>query len=169
MIILGIDPGLATTGYGVIESQGSKIKLIDFGIITTPSDKSLPERLEMIASTFKTLLSKHTVDEVAIEELFFNTNAKTAMAVAQARGIYLLISQASRIPIASYSPPQIKSGISGYGQASKSQVQFMVKKLLNLETTPKPDDAADALAIAICHNNMRSSKNTIKEALKQTN
>ena len=158
MKILGIDPGLATTGYGIIHVKGSKITVCDFGIITTPSDKTLPERLEIIASAFKKILTENQVNEVAIEELFFNNNAKTALSVAQARGIYLLIAQASRIPIESYTPTQIKSGISGYGQAAKSQVQYMVQKLLNLKEKPKPDDAADALAIAICHNNSRSLK-----------
>ena len=128
----------------------------------TPGYWTLAERLEIIASAFKKILTKYKINEVAIEELFFNSNTKTALAVAQARGIYLLIAQASRIPIESYTPSQIKSGISGYGQASKSQVQYMVKKLLNLKETPKPDDAADALAIAICHHNTRSTKKTLQ-------
>tara|TARA_B100000131_G_C18099833_1_gene605551 strand:- start:640 stop:1143 length:504 start_codon:yes stop_codon:yes gene_type:complete len=162
MKILGIDPGLATTGYGIITITGSKFTLSDYGIITTPADKTLPERLEIIASAFKKTLIKHNIDEVAIEELFFNSNTKTALAVAQARGIYLLIAQASRIPIKSYTPSQIKCGISGYGQATKSQVQYMVKKLLNLTEIPKPDDAADALAIAICHHNSRSIKKELQ-------
>ena len=162
MRILGIDPGLATTGYGIINVEGSKISIIDYGIITTPADKKLPERLEIIASAFKKILTDHQIDEVAVEELFFNNNAKTALAVAQARGIYLLIAQASKIPIESYTPSQIKAGISGYGQASKPQVQYMVQKLLNLKEKPKPDDAADALAIAICHNNSRTTKKTLQ-------
>ena len=161
MKILGIDPGLATTGYGIIDIKGSKYSICDYGSITTPADKTLAERLEIIASAFKKILTKYKINEVAIEELFFNSNTKTALAVAQARGIYLLIAQASRIPIESYTPSQIKSGISGYGQASKSQVQYMVKKLLNLKETPKPDDAADALAIAILHLNTRSTKKTL--------
>ena len=162
MKILGIDPGLATTGYGIIDIKGSKYSICDYGIISTPADKTLAERLEIIASAFKKILTKYKINEVAIEELFFNSNTKTALAVAQARGIYLLIAQASRIPIESYTPSQIKSGISGYGQASKSQVQYMVKKLLNLKETPKPDDAADALAIAICHHNTRSTKKALQ-------
>lgn len=151
MIILGIDPGLATTGYGVIEKKGSKLIPIDYGILSTSLTQSLPERLANIFKDLLQLFKKFNIEEVAVEELFFNNNAKTAMAVAQARGVILLAAQEEKKDIFSYTPPQVKSCVCGFGKAVKEQVQYMVKQLLNLELTPKPDDAADALAVAICH------------------
>ncbi len=153
MIILGLDPGLATTGYGVIKKTGSKITMLDYGTLKTPANTPLPQRLKSIATQLTELLNTYAIDEFAIESLFFNTNTKTAIDVAQARGVLVLLGEQANKPIYNYTPPQVKSGICGYGKAIKSQVQFMVKKLLNLKTTPKPDDAADALALAICHSN----------------
>ena len=162
MKILGIDPGLATTGYGIIEIIGSKISHIDCGILSTPANTPLAERLSMIGKTFKALIKQNIITDIAIEDLFFNTNTKTALAVAQARGVVLYLAEEAHLNISSYTPPQIKAGICGYGQASKSQVKYMVKKLLNLQFDPKPDDAADALAIAICHSNYRSTHQKLK-------
>ena len=151
MIILGLDPGLASCGYGVIRYTGSQFKLIDFGVIKTKAKEDEPRRLKQIYSALTALFQNHPISQVGIEKLFFNTNTKTAMSVAQARGICLLVSELHNCPTFSYTPPQIKSGVCGYGSADKQQVQFMVKTLLNMKHTPKPDDAADALAVAINH------------------
>jgi len=155
MIILGIDPGTATTGYGVIETEGNRFRVVDYGCILTKANTPLDERLEKIHLGLELLLKKHQPFEVAVEELFFSSNAKTAMAVGQARGVVLLTCRKNHCPIAEYTPNQVKNAICGYGKADKCQVQKMVKMLLSLEVLPKPDDAADALAIAICHANSR--------------
>ena len=151
MKILGLDPGLATTGWGVIEKVGSKIILCNYGVMLTLPETPLPKRLNEIDVQLTKLMKQFDVSDVAVEELFFSTNRKTAMLVAQARGVLLNRIESCNKRYASYTPLQIKSAISGYGSASKKQVQFMVKKLLNCKLTPKPDDAADALAVAICH------------------
>lgn len=151
MIILGIDPGIATTGVGVIKKEGSKFKFIHYGVIKTTPDINLPARLGSLYEQLNTLILLHKPEAVAVEELFFNKNTKTAMVVAQARGVILLCAQISNIKVTGYTPPQIKLAVCGYGKAAKNQVQHMVKRLLNLEVIPRPDDAADALAIAICH------------------
>ncbi|RAP26770.1 crossover junction endodeoxyribonuclease RuvC [Candidatus Marinamargulisbacteria bacterium SCGC AG-343-D04] len=151
MIILGLDPGLATTGFGIIEKKRSKLIPLDYGVLITAPTLTLPERLSIISKELRKLFKKYTIEEVAVEELFFNTNTKTAMAVAQARGVMLLAAQDQKKSVFSYTPPQVKSGVCGFGKAVKEQVQYMVKQLLHLDSTPKPDDAADALAVAICH------------------
>ncbi len=151
MIVIGIDPGIATTGFGVIEKIGSKLKLIDYGVISTPAHTPLSRRLGQLASELRGLIGRTTPVHMAVEELFFNTNAKTALIVAQARGVILLVGEETGLPVYGYTPIQVKLGVSGYGRADKNQVQQMVKQLLNLDKIPKPDDAADALAIAICH------------------
>ena len=158
MIILGIDPGLATTGYGLIEKNGSKISHIESGIISTPPHTPLAQRLKTISKTLTTIITLFSPKVVAVEELFFNNNAKTAMLVGQARGVILLTTANFELDIVDYTPLQIKSDICGYGKAEKKQVQYMVKKLLNLSCVPKPDDAADALAIAICHSHNHKLK-----------
>ena len=151
MIILGLDPGLATTGYGIIDVEGNKFSLIKYGtIITSPKD-TLSQRIKQIYQECTSLLSIHNPSIVAIESLFFSRNTKTALIVAQARGILLLCAENYNKPIYEYPPPQIKLGICGYGKATKQQIQYMTKQLLNLTQIPKPDDAADALGIAICH------------------
>lgn len=150
MIILGIDPGIATVGYGIITKDKTNICL-DYGVISTPKDKDTPQRLLMIASAVETLIEKYKPDEVAIEELFFNTNVKTAINVAQARGVILCTALKMGCRLYEYTPLQIKQGLTGYGRADKVQIQQMVKMLLCLEKIPKPDDAADALAVALCH------------------
>lgn len=151
MRILGIDPGYATLGYGTIEENRSKLVAIDYGAIITKPTMLMPQRLKFIYDELMTMIAAVKPDVMAIEELFFNTNTKTAITVSQARGVILVAGTNSNLPIYEYTPLQVKQGITGYGRADKNQVQIMVKSLLNLKTVPKPDDTADALAIAICH------------------
>lgn len=151
MVILGIDPGLATVGYGVIESVKGSAKAIDCGVILTPKDVSLPERLMMIESSIIKLIDKFSPEEIAMEELFFNNNQKTAIAVAEARGVTLLTCRKRCQKLFEYTPLQIKQALTGYGRADKHQIQEMVKRLLGLSKIPRPDDAADALAVALTH------------------
>lgn len=151
MRILGLDPGLAIVGYGVLEYEKSHFKTIAMGAITTSKDLSLPDRLLSISGKMQALLEKYKPDEMAIEELFFSKNIKTGMQVSHARGVEILEAQRFGIPIYEYTPFQVKQAVTGYGRAEKNQVQEMVKLLLNLSERPKPDDTADALAIAICH------------------
>ena len=151
MIFLGVDPGIATTGYGVIQKKGSSLKLITYGAIVTSPKDSLSSRLHQLSQQLTQLAEQYKPEGIAVEELFFNTNAKTALIVGQARGVILVTLHQCGLEIASYTPLQVKMAVCGYGRATKEQVQYMVKKLLCLDKTPKPDDAADALAIAICH------------------
>lgn len=151
MIILGIDPGIAITGYGVIECKGNSFKAIDYGIINTEANTPFPERLKILYNEMIKIINKYDPEDFAIEELFFNKNVKTAIKVGQARGVEILAGVNSNLSIYEYTPLQVKQGVVGYGRADKKQVQDMVKLLLSLKQIPKPDDAADALAIAICH------------------
>ncbi|MDR3642801.1 MAG: crossover junction endodeoxyribonuclease RuvC [Candidatus Doudnabacteria bacterium] len=160
MIILGIDPGTATTGFGVIEmtpagggsASGGKNQpeLVDFGVITTDKNLTDAERLNILADDIIQLLKKFRPDAVGIEKLFFTTNQKTVMTVSQARGAVLLVCQQHKVPILEFTPLQVKSFICGYGKAEKKQVQYIVQKTFKLKNPPKPDDAADAVAIAMC-------------------
>lgn len=151
MRILGIDPGLALVGFGIIDNEGNNNKVIEYGIIETEANLTLPERLEKIYSLMNKLIDIFKPDEVAIEELFFNKNVKTAITVGHARGVELLVCKARGLEIFEYTPLQIKQAITGYGRADKRQIQEMVKILLNLKEIPKPDDAADGLAVALTH------------------
>lgn len=151
MKIIGVDPGFAITGYGIIEYYNNKFKFIDFGVITTSPELSLPERLLKIDTDLNQLLLKHSPDAMSVEELFFNTNIKTAITVGHGRGVALLTAARAHVPVFEYTPLQVKQSVVGYGRARKEQVQQMVKVLLSLDKIPKPDDAADALAVAICH------------------
>lgn len=151
MIILGIDPGYAIVGIGVLEYKGNKFRPIEYNAITTNASSITSLRLKKIKEEIQEYLHKYKPDAVAIEELFFNNNAKTAIAVAQARGVLVAEVASKNIPIYEYTPLQIKQAVTGYGRADKGQMQQMVKMLLNLNAIPKPDDAADALAVAICH------------------
>lgn len=151
MIILGIDPGYAIVGYGVVEFKDSRFRTIDYGAITTPAGMPTVERLDLIYRGLNQLFDIYKIDEVGIEELFFNKNVKTAIKVAQARGVILLACEHNDIPVYEYTPLQVKQGVCGYGRADKAQVQRMVKSFLNLKEVPKPDDVADALAVAIGH------------------
>ncbi len=151
MLILGIDPGLAISGYGILNYAGNKFEVIDYGCILTELSEEFPKRLKTIYDSYISLLDMYKPEAVAIEELFYNKNVKTAMAIAQARGVHLLAAENKNIPLYEYTPLQIKQGIVGYGRAEKRQVQEMVKVILKLKEIPKPDDAADGLAAAICH------------------
>ncbi|HHV27776.1 crossover junction endodeoxyribonuclease RuvC [Anaerosalibacter bizertensis] len=151
MIILGIDPGIAIVGYGVIECKGNRFKALDYGAITTEANIPFTERIRIIYDDMTTLIDKYNPTDLAIEELFFNKNVKTAIKVGQARGVEILAAVHKGLNIYEYTPLQVKQGVVGYGRAEKRQVQEMVKMLLNLKEIPKPDDAADALALALCH------------------
>ena len=151
MIILGIDPGYAIVGCGVIEYVGNRFKTIDFRAVTTPAKIDLSRRLEMIYDGVSELIKRYKPDAMSIEKLYFNTNTTTAIAVAEARGCILLAAQKAGIPIFEYTPLQIKQSVTGYGKAEKRQVIEMTRMLLGLQKAPSPDDVADALAAAICH------------------
>ncbi|MBQ1434924.1 MAG: crossover junction endodeoxyribonuclease RuvC [Clostridia bacterium] len=157
MIILGIDPGLATVGYGIIEYRGNSFTTLDYGAILTEAHTEFNSRLLSINAQLINLINMFKPDAVAIEELFFNKNIKTAIAVAQARGAILLTCAQNNVPTFEYTPLQVKQAVVGYGRADKNQVQQMTKILLNLKAVPKPDDTADALAIAICHAHSNNS------------
>ena len=151
MIILGVDPGIARTGWGAIEYQRSKIKNQKYGCVETSAGLPVEQRLKNIYDSLEKIIREHKPDVLAIEELFFNTNAKTAFIVGQARGVVLLCAAQENISIATYTPLQVKMAITGYGRAEKNQVGQMVKVLLKLKEIPKPDDVADALAVALTH------------------
>ncbi len=151
MIILGIDPGYAIVGFGVIENNCGKCRALEYGVITTSKDDSLPCRLLKISQGLEILIDKYRPDAVAIEELFFQNNQKTAILVAEARGAILLTAYKMSMKLYEYTPLQIKQAMTGYGRADKRQIQEMVKTMLNLTAIPKPDDAADALAVALTH------------------
>lgn len=162
MIILGIDPGLATVGYAVIEYKGNRYKTIDYGTIRTDSKTIFPERLKIIYDELSNIIDRYNPVDLAVEELFFNKNVKTAIQVGQARGVEILAAIHKGLEVYEYTPLQVKQAVVGYGRAEKSQVQEMVKILLNLKEIPKPDDAADALAVAICHSSCLNHKEMFK-------
>ena len=150
MRILGLDPGLARLGFGIIDEEGNKLKLVDYGIINSEPDITFPERLKLLYDDLDFLINRYKPDIVVVEELFYNRNATTAIKVAQARGVQVLCCQKHNLPLYEFTPLQVKQTITGYGRADKKQVQLMVKNLLNMDHMPQPDDAADAIAIAIC-------------------
>ena len=151
MRVLGIDPGIATIGFGVLESEKNSHKLIKCGVITTPAHTSLSSRLEQIYDDMLQILELFQPDAVSIEELFFNTNITTGIAVAHGRGVILLACRKAGVQVFEYTPLQVKQSVAGYGRAEKRQVMDMVKRICQLPAAPKPDDAADAVALAICH------------------
>lgn len=151
MIILGIDPGFAITGYGIIKYDNNRFKVLDYGAITTDSGLRLSDRLLVLYNKLEELIDSYNPDVFAIEELFFNKNIKTALNVGHGRGVVLLAAAKSNKDIFEYTPLQVKQSVVGYGRAQKTQIQQMVKMILNLREVPKPDDVADALAVAICH------------------
>jgi crossover junction endodeoxyribonuclease RuvC len=153
MIILGIDPGTAICGYGVIEKEGNRFRLLDYGTVRSSSEEEPAARLHTLFLGLDRIIDKYKPKHMAVEELFFNKNVRTALVVGQARGVILLAGQLRGLSISEYTPLQVKQAVVGYGRAEKQQVQFMVKAILNMSEIPKPDDAADALAIAICHGN----------------
>jgi len=150
MIILGIDPGLATTGFGVVKKTGDKLECLDYGAIITSPDKKTGQRLNRLFIEVSKLLTKHSPDIMSVERLFFFKNLKTAMPVSEAKGVILLAGAKKKVKVQELTPLQVKMGVCGYGKADKKQVQRMIKEILNLEKIPKPDDAADALGIAVC-------------------
>lgn len=149
MIIMGIDPGVAATGYGVLEAQNNNLSLIAYGCIKTKSDCPFPQRLSIIYNELKHIINKYHPYKIAIETIYFAKNVKTAMKVAEARGVSILVAGENGAQILEFTPLQVKQSLTGYGRATKSQIQQMVKNTLNLEKIPRPVDAADALAIAI--------------------
>lgn len=150
MLVVGFDPGSAVTGYGVVNGRGSRLQYIAHGVIRTPSGESMPERLRLLFDKASALIETHHPGAVAIERLYFKQNVSTGIHVAQARGVLLLAAAQAGCPIGEFSPTEMKTAVTGYGRAEKGQVQDMVKRLLNLSEIPRPDDAADALALAIC-------------------
>jgi crossover junction endodeoxyribonuclease RuvC len=151
MIVLGIDPGTATTGFGIVRVEGGRIRPIDVGVLLTQSKDPITTRLLSIYNDVNTLMDRYQPDTVATERLFFGRNATNALSVGRAIGVVLLAVAQRGLPWAEYTPMQVKIAVTGYGAADKQQVQYMVTRLLGLQETPKPDDAADALAIALCH------------------
>ncbi len=158
MTILGIDPGYAIVGFGVLETQRGTNILHRCGVITTPAGLSMPKRLLQIGEDLEVLIHQFQPDELAVEELFFNTNVTTAIGVSQARGVILYTAEKLGVPVYEYTPLQVKQAVAGYGRAEKRQVMEMTKRLLRLSEVPKPDDAADAVAIALCHARSATSK-----------
>jgi crossover junction endodeoxyribonuclease RuvC len=167
MIILGIDPGYATLGYGIIDFKNYRFSPKNYGAIITKPDKTFGERILKIYDELMNLLCSDKIEAVAIEKLYFQNNQKTAIYVAQARGVILLAAQKAKIPIYEYTPLQVKMALTGYGQATKSQIMAMTKRILNLNEIPKPDDTADALAIAICHAHASGISSRIRPCLKK--
>lgn len=157
MLILGLDPGIAIVGFGFIQAERGSFASLAYGTIRTEAGKPLSERLETIYDDLNEMLGQFKPDAVAVEELFFNTNITTGISVAHGRGVLLLACRQRNIPIFEYTPLQVKQSVAGYGRAEKRQVMDMVRRLLSLETVPRPDDAADALAIALCHGRTASS------------
>jgi crossover junction endodeoxyribonuclease RuvC len=153
MLVLGVDPGTAITGYGLVRQapDSDQLEAVAYGVITTPSDWAMPQRLRKIYQDLTDLIREHHPTEAAVEQLFFSRNVKTALAVGQARGVVLLALADSDLAVHEYTPLQVKQSVVGYGRAEKAQVQDLVRLLLSLPAVPQPDDAADALAIAICH------------------
>lgn len=151
MLILGIDPGTAIMGYGLIKKNGQRLTPIAYGCWRTTPEMNMPKRLQLLYESLEQLLAQYAPDMVAVEELFFNRNTTTALSVGQARGVILLSAARQNIDVFEYTPLQVKQAVVGYGKADKKQIQFMVKALLALKESPKPDDTADALAVAICH------------------
>lgn len=151
MRIIGLDPGTATTGYGIIEVEEGRFTAVTYGVISTKPDEPMPHRLQTIQRQLQELIDEYRPDTAGVEEVFFGRNITTAITVGQARGVLLLTLANAGLPIAEYSPPKIKDAVTGYGKADKKQVQLMVRNLLDLEETPRPDDAADGLAVAITH------------------
>ena len=165
MVVVGIDPGMAITGYGVIrEAPNGDLLVIDYGVVRTTTDKTIEQRLLQLYNSLKKILLLHCPDSAAVEKLFFQKNVSTAMAVGQARGVALLALAEAGLFVSEYTPLEIKQAISGYGGAAKKQMQIMVKAILNLDELPKPDDAADALAVGICHIHSRRLDSLISQS-----
>ena len=157
MIILGIDPGYATTGFGLIRAEGPQLQLLQYGVVTTPKDLPFPQRLEILYDDMIRLTEVTRPDAAAVEELFWGHNITTGIGVSHGRGVILLALAKQKIPTYEYTPMQVKQAVVGYGKAEKRQVMDMTRRLLHMEKTARPDDAADAIAIALCHARSQSS------------
>jgi len=164
VLVLGIDPGTAITGYGLVREDEAGLTLVDCGVITTAAGRPLPERLQAIYQGLAAVAREHQPQQAAVEELFFSRNVRTALSVGHARGVVLLALADAGLAIHEYKPLEIKQAITGYGGAGKQQVQEMVRLLLNLDTVPEPDDAADAVAVAVCHIHSARMMALIKDA-----
>lgn len=163
MRILGIDPGTGITGWGIIDKNYNHLEVVDYGCIRTPAHELNQKRLCQIYDGMQLLLGEYQPDEMAIEELFYNRNSTTVISVGQARGVAILAAAQRGLEVFEYTPLQIKQAVTGYGQAGKQQVQFMIKNMLKLEAIPRPDDAADALAVAVCHSNWQRANRWQKD------
>ena len=168
MRILGIDPGYATIGFGMVESSGAQVRMVTYGAITTPAGLPLSRRLYQIGSDMEELIGKLRPDVISIEELFFNTNITTGIAVAHGRGVILYAAEKCGLPRYEYKPGQVKLAVTGYGKAEKRQVMDMTRRLLKLRAVPRPDDAADALALAICHARSFTSRLPQRSDVRET-
>ncbi|MCH5301051.1 MAG: crossover junction endodeoxyribonuclease RuvC [Ruminococcus sp.] len=166
MVVMGVDPGYAIVGWGAVANKGISYKPLGFGAVTTDAETDFNKRLQIIYDDMYSLLSRCRPDALAIERLYFTTNQKTAIMVAEARGVILLSAQKQNIPIFEYTPLQVKTAVTGYGKAKKPQVMEMTRRLLNLKEVPKPDDTADALAIAICH--LQSAGSQLRQIMLNT-
>jgi len=164
MIILGVDPGTGVTGYGVLESDGTQHRFLDCGVFRLPVRRGLAERLGYLAGELRRVISNSGAQALALEDLFFAVNVKSALHLAHARGVIMLCATEGNIPVFEYSPLEVKSAVTGYGRAEKQQVQEMVRVILRLESPPSPFDAADALAVAICHAQNQSTREAIERA-----
>lgn len=168
MRVLGIDPGIATIGFGLVETNRAEVHMLTYGAITTPAGLPLSKRLLQISMDMEELIGQTKPDVISIEELFFNNNITTGIAVAHGRGVILCAAEKCGIPLFEYTPSQVKLAVTGYGKAQKLQVMDMTKRILKLKAVPRPDDAADALALAICHARSRTSRLPTSSDVKET-
>lgn len=168
MLILGIDPGIATIGFGLVEAEGGQARMLHYGAITTPAGLPLSKRLYQIECDMESLIGQLSPDAISIEELFFNNNITTGIAVAHGRGVILYAAEKCGIPLFEYTPSQVKQAVVGYGKAQKRQVMEMTRMLLKLKAVPRPDDAADALALALCHARSCTSRLPTNSDVKET-
>ncbi|MCE5253369.1 MAG: crossover junction endodeoxyribonuclease RuvC [Actinomycetia bacterium] len=164
-VVMGLDPGTASTGFGVILVAGNRLHAVEYGVVDTPAGLPLEQRLEQIYATVGEILRRHRPDATAVESLFFNVNVRTALAVGHARGVALLACSQAGCEVFEYTPQQVKQAVVGYGKASKEQVMEMVRVLLGLAETPQPDHAADALGVAICHANSQGMRERVAQSL----
>ena len=168
MRILGIDPGVATIGFGLVETDRGQMHMVTYGAVTTPAGLPLSRRLYQISCDMEELIGQLRPDVMAVEELFFNTNLTTGIAVAHGRGVILCAAEKCGVPLYEYTPGQVKLAVTGYGKAEKRQVMDMTRRLLHLKAVPRPDDAADALALALCHARSATSRLPQSEEVKET-
>lgn len=168
MRILGIDPGVATIGFGLVEADRGSARMVTYGTVTTPAGLPLSRRLYQISGDMEALIGKLKPEVIAVEELFFNNNITTGIAVAHGRGVILLSAEKCGVPLFEYTPSQVKMAVVGYGKAEKRQVMDMTRRLLNLKSVPRPDDAADALALALCHARSFTSRIPQMSGVKET-